>query len=110
MRGDSDLPHYALLVERPAIEEAATARIFLEIVDRELIRQNVMYAGKRNDHYIGAPRLMRLADGAWADFHRAERLRGGPVESQYKHPALVADAAWLSRFQPVDTISVARQP
>jgi hypothetical protein len=110
VRHDGDLPYYAVLVERPTIEDKPTARTFLEIIDRELVRQNVMYAGKRSDQYIGAPRLMRLAGGAWADFHRAERQRGGPIESQYKHPALVADQTWLNRFQPVDTITVARRP
>ncbi len=106
VRRDGDLPHYALLVERPAIESPAVARSFLEIVDRELVRQNVMYAGKRNDRYIDAPRLVRLAEGAWAEYLHAERQRGGPNEAQYKHPALVVDTAWLDRFQPVDTITV----
>ncbi|MGE5195267.1 MAG: GH3 auxin-responsive promoter family protein [Deltaproteobacteria bacterium] len=109
VRREGDLPHYALLVERPAIEDAATARSFLEIVDRELVRQNVMYAGKRNDRYIDAPRLVRLAGGAWAEFLHAERQRGGPAESQYKHPALVVDTSWLDRFHPVDTITVDRE-
>src|SRR5258708_142605 len=79
VRRDGDLPHYALLVERPAIEDATTARKFLEIVDRELVRQNVMYSGKRNDRYIDAPRLVRLEERAQGDVHVAERLRGGPV-------------------------------
>ena len=106
VRRDGELPHYALLVERPAIEDAAIAREFLTVVDRELVRQNVMYAGKRNDHYIDSPRLLRLAPGAWSRFDSAERQRGGPGESQYKHPALVADTAWLNGFQPVDTITI----
>ncbi len=109
VRRDNDIPHYALLIERPAIEDAASAREFLRIVDRELIRQNVMYAGKRNDLYIGAPRLMRLAGGAWAKFLRAERQHGGPAESQYKHPVLVADPAWLNHFHPLDTITVGQR-
>jgi hypothetical protein len=110
VRRDRDVPHYALLIERPAVEDGATAQEFLRIVDRELVRQNLMYAGKRNDHYIGAPRLMRLAGGAWAEFLRAERQRGGPAESQYKHPVLVSDPAWLDHFHPVDTITVGMQP
>src|SRR5258708_2621803 len=110
VRRDGDVPHYALLIERPAVEDAASAQEFLRIVDRELVRQNLMYAGKRNDHYIGAPRLMRLAGGAWAEFLRAERQRGGPAESQYKHPVLVADMAWLNHFHPMDTITVGTRP
>jgi hypothetical protein len=110
VRRADDLPHYALLVERPAIEDAATARDFLAIVDRELVRQNVMYAGKRNDNYIDAPQLVRLAPGTWSEFQNAERRRGGAVESQYKHPALVANTAWLNNFQPTDTITTVRSP
>jgi hypothetical protein len=109
VRGNGDIPHYALLVERPAVEDAASAQEFLRIIDSELVRQNLMYAGKRNDHYIGAPRLMRLAGGAWAEFLRAERQRGGPAESQYKHPVLIADPAWLNHFRPVDTITVGQR-
>jgi hypothetical protein len=110
VRRDGDIPHYALLIERPAVADAATAEEFLSIVDRELVRQNLMYAGKRNDHYIGAPRLMRLAGGAWAEFLRVQRQQGGPAESQYKHPVLIADPAWLNQFHPVDTITVSQRP
>ncbi|HLJ10641.1 MAG TPA: GH3 auxin-responsive promoter family protein [Planctomycetaceae bacterium] len=106
VRNDGEVPYYTLLVERPAIEDCQAARKFLEIVDRELVRQNVMYAGKRNDRYIDAPRLARLAPGAWSEYTRVELRRGGTGESQYKHPAIVSDPAWLSRFQPIDTVTV----
>ena len=66
-RPHEDAPYYAVLVEHPAIADAAERR-FLEIVDRELVRQNVMYAGKRQDRYIGAPRLVRLAPGTWQQY------------------------------------------
>jgi hypothetical protein len=106
VRRNGDLPHYALLVERPAIEDVTTARKFLEIVDRELVRQNVMYAGKRNDRYVDAPRLMRLAPGTWSAFAATETQHRGTGDSQYKHPSLVPDTTWLDRFQPLDTITV----
>jgi hypothetical protein len=110
VRRAGNLPHYALLVERPAIADVASARDFLAIVDRELVRQNVMYAGKRNDNYIDAPQLVRLAPGAWSEFHDAERRRAGTAESQYKHPAVVTDTAWLNQFQPMDTITIVHGP
>jgi len=107
VRPQSDAPYYALLVEDPVIAGAAEGR-FLEIVDRELVRQNVMYAGKRNDRYVGAPRLLRLAAGAWTEFAREQATRRGTGDSQYKHPALVADPAFLDRFRPVAAVSTGR--
>ena len=106
VRRDGQVPYYAVLVERSAIEDLSVARQFLQIVDRELIRQNVMYAGKRNDLYIDSPQLMRLAQGTWSDYVAAETQRSGTGDSQYKHPALVPDTSWLDRFQPLDTITV----
>lgn len=106
VRGNGEVPHYALLVERPVVEDVSAARKFLEIVDREMIRQNCMYAGKRNDSYIGPPQLVRLAPGTWSAFVAAQTSRNGTGESQYKHPALVPQMEWLSRFQPLDTVTV----
>lgn len=106
VRGNGESPHYALLVEQPAIEDASIARQFLKLVDRSLLEQNVMYAGKRNDRYIGSPRLWRLAPGTWSRFMAAETQLRGTGDSQYKHPALVPDSKWLDRFQPLDTITV----
>jgi len=91
-------PYYALLVERQTIDEPAVER-FLDIVDSELVRQNVMYAGKRNDRFVGAPRLVRLNPGAWAQFSNTQAQRRGTGDSQYKHPALVADPNFLTRFE-----------
>lgn len=106
VRSDGDKPHYALLIEEAAFSDKASAVKFLQIVDRELVKHNVMYAGKRNDLYIDAPRLVRLRNGAWSDFVTDELNRRGTAESQYKHPSLVPDAKWLDRFEPVDTVRV----
>jgi hypothetical protein len=65
-------------------------------VDQDLIRQNCMYAGKRNDSYVGPPQLVRLAPGAWSAMVAAQAARTGTGESQYKHPALVTDSSWMS--------------
>jgi hypothetical protein len=102
-RAHEDAPYYALLVEKPAITDAEAAR-FLEIVDRELVRQNVMYAGKRTDRYVGAPRLVQLPPGTWGEFTRREAQRRGTGDSQYKHPALVPDPGFLDQFQPVRSV------
>lgn len=106
VRRDGEVPYYAVLVEKPVIEELSLARRFLQIVDREIIRQNVMYSGKRNDLYIGPPRLLRLMPGTWAAYIATEAHRTGTGDSQYKHPALVPDTSWLDRFQPLDTVQL----
>ena len=100
VRPDEDAPYYAVLVEHPAIAVDASSR-FLEIIDLELVRQNVMYAGKRQDRYVGAPRLVRLAAGTWKEYARRQAEKRGTGDSQYKHPALVPDPAFLDQFQTV---------
>ena len=104
VRQDGQTPYYALLVEKHVIENSRTAQQFLGIVDRELIRQNVMYAGKRNDRYIESPRLLRLAEGAWKAYMAEETGRHNTGDLQYKQAALVPDTSWLARFQPIDSI------
>lgn len=106
VRRNGQIPNYTLLVERSVIEDSSVARQFLRIVDRELIQQNVMYAGKRSDRYIDSPQLARLAPGTWSDYMATETQRSGTGDSQYKHPALVPDTSWLDRFQPLDTITI----
>jgi GH3 auxin-responsive promoter len=106
VRRDGSVPYYALLVERAALEDSSVARQFIRLVDRELIRQNVMYSGKRNDRYIDAPQVVRLANGTWASYMATEICRTGTGDSQYKHPALVPDTSTLDRFQPLDTVTL----
>lgn len=105
VRCDLEAPYYALLLERPCLEDADKARRFLRLVDQELIRQNVMYAGKRNDRYLESPRILRLAAGTWENFAKTlAHQRGG--DSQYKHVALEPNARWLDNFHPIDSICV----
>ncbi len=96
-RANEEAPYYALLVEQPALANAKAGK-FLEIVDRELIQQNVMYAGKRLDRYIGAPRLVQLPPGTWSEYARLQAEKRGTGDSQYKHPALVLDPHFLDQF------------
>lgn len=104
VREEGEVPYYAVLVERNVIEDAATAHKFIQIVDSELIRQNVMYAGKRNDGYIDSPRVVRLAPGTWTEYMAGETRKTKVGDSQYKQAALVPDTTWLSRFEPLDTL------
>lgn len=104
VRQEGQVPYYAVLVERNVIEEASTAQRFIKIVDRELIRQNVMYAGKRHDGYIDSPRVVRLAPGTWTAYMTTETCKNKVGDSQYKQAALVPDTTWLGRFQPLDIL------
>lgn len=104
IRRDGQTPFYAFLVERQAIEDLTTGMQFLRILDRELIRQNIMYAGKRNDGYIDSPQLVRLAAGTWSAYSDIQTSRTRAGDSQYKPAALAADMSCLERFQPLDTV------
>jgi hypothetical protein len=106
VRSDRETPYYALLVEQGEISDEWTAREFLSIIDRKLASQNVMYAGKRSDCYLSAPRLVRLPSGTWSEFVAAESRRRGTGDSQYKHPPLVRDSAWMEKFHAFDTVSL----
>ncbi len=104
VRPDGQLPYYGILLERQLIEETSTGRRLIEIIDRELIHQNIMYAGKRHDGYIDSPRIIRLAPGTWTAYAASEARKNNGGDSQYKHAVLVPDTSWLSRFQPLDTV------
>jgi GH3 auxin-responsive promoter len=106
VRPEGEPPYYSLLLETQSLVGPTVEKSFLEIVDRELVRQNVMYAGKRSDRYLQAPRLHRLHPGAWAEYVAREVLRRGTDDSQYKHPALVADPAWLERLAAPEFVEV----
>jgi hypothetical protein len=110
VRCEGQTPFYAFLVEQHVIENPVTGLQFLRILDRELIRQNVMYAGKRNDGYIDSPRLMRLAAGTWSAFTAIETSRSRAGDSQYKQATLAPDTSWLDRFQALDTVRLDSTP
>lgn len=104
VRSDGQTPYYALLLEKPCLKDRLSAQSFIRIVDRELIRQNVMYAGKRNDRYIESPRILCLAAGTWKKFTESETRANRTGDTQYKQAALVPSTSWLDRFEPVDSI------
>ncbi len=104
VRRPGETPYYALLIERSVLEDDTIARKLLQLVDQNLIRHNVMYSGKRQDRYIGPWQLVRLAVGTWAKFIAEESQRRGTGDSQFKHPPLVTETAWMDQFQTVDTV------
>jgi hypothetical protein len=105
--GDSSRPYYALAVEAPEVADEPAARRFLDAVDRWLSTNNVMYAGKRSDGYLGPPRLVCIPEGAWKEFDQSEIARRGVGEDHYKHPSLVLDSSFLDRFPKLGEIQIA---
>jgi len=102
--GESTPPYYALAVEAPEVADQGAARRFLTAVDQWLSQNNVMYAGKRSDGYLGPPRLVCIPEGSWKAYDQAEIARRGVGEDHYKHPSLVMDEGFLGRFPKLSEI------
>jgi len=104
--GESTPPYYALAVEAPEVADQSAARRFLTAVDEWLSQNNVMYAGKRSDGYLGPPRLVCIPEGSWKAYDQAEIARRGVGEDHYKHPSLVMDEGFLERFERMGEVRV----
>jgi hypothetical protein len=98
IRAPNDVPHYAIVVETGLIRTPSEASRFTQLIDHSLIRQNVMYAGKRNDEYLAPPRLIQLSRGTWARYIAEETNRRGTGDSQYKPAALTPNTDLLARL------------
>jgi hypothetical protein len=98
------LPCYAIVLEHGEFSDSGTACRFLEHVDRRLAADNFLYSARRRDDVLGPPRLIRLPRGTWNSYVQAEVERRGTGEAHYKHPGLIQDATWLSRFPRFDTV------
>jgi GH3 auxin-responsive promoter len=108
MRPLGEAPCYVCIVERGDIPEAGRASEFLEGIDRRLAVTNFLYAAKRREEVLGAPRLWQIPTGAWTAFVQAEINRRGTGEVQYKHPALVTDPKLLDSFTPAEIVTIRR--
>lgn len=95
---DSQPPYYAILMEEQDVADVAAAHRFVANIDRWLADNNVMYQGKRDDGYLGPPRLVRVAKGSFAEYDRAEIARRNVGEDHYKHPCLVLDQDFIDRL------------
>jgi hypothetical protein len=93
-------------VEYEDVPEATTARQLLEEIDRRLQTKNFLYAARRRDKVLGPPMMLRIKPGSWRDYIQSEVDHRGTGEAQYKHPALVKDAAFLERFHPIDRVEL----
>lgn len=99
-------PRYEFLIEHGDVPDDEVAHRFLNRVDELLMRSNFLYSARRKERVLDPPRLVRLRTGDWGAYVQKEIARRGTGEAQYKHPGIVTDASWLTRFNPVDTISL----
>jgi hypothetical protein len=109
LRPFGEAPCYACIIERGDIPDARQASDFLELLDARLAEVNFLYAGKRREQVLGAPRLWRIPTGAWTAYVQAEIDRRGTGDVQYKHPALVTDSKLLDCFTGAETITIRRK-
>ena len=104
LRPAGEAPYYAIIAEKPDVQDESTARKFLEEVDRRLMSTNFLYNARRREGVLGSPRLHRIPDGGWENYIQAEITRRGTGEAHYKHPGLVQNPDWLKDFPVIDTI------
>lgn len=108
-RPAGELPCYVVVVEYGDVPDANLASEFLEAIDTRLAATNFLYAARRREQVLGAPRLWRIADGAWSNYVAAEIQRRGTGEVQYKHPGLLQDATLLDQLANVDIVTIRRR-
>jgi hypothetical protein len=63
-----------------------------------------MYRTKRDDQYLGSLAMVRIPKGSWAAYAATEVQRRGVSDDHYKHPCLVLDEAFLTRFPTIETV------
>ncbi len=99
-------PCYTVMVEHSDIADWQTACRFLDGIDQRLKKSNFLYSARRREGVLGAPRLMRIPQGAWGTYIQAESDERGTGDVHYKHPGLVADSNWIRRFEEIDTVQL----
>lgn len=109
IRPPEGAPYYGVIVEEQNLDREPDRDHFLQIVDRSLVEQNVMYAGKRNDQFIGKPRVVHIATGSWARLIAKQSAKRRTGETQYKHPPLATDPEWVSDLNSVFNLGLPPQ-
>jgi hypothetical protein len=97
-------PYYSLLVEESDLNAVGTAESLAAAVERELREQNVEYVSKRDTLRLGPVRILRVADGSWAEFQKRRLVRSGGTVEQYKQPHLVPDLQLIDSFRHLEVV------
>ena len=100
-----DPPFYSLLIEESDLATSASHEHLAIAVDRELRSRNVEYVSKRDTLRLGPVRIVRIANGSWAEFQKRRLLKSGGTVEQYKQPHLVPDLELLASFRQLEVVS-----
>jgi GH3 auxin-responsive promoter len=98
-------PFYSLLVEESDLASSASHERLAVAVERELQSQNVEYVSKRDTLRLGPVRILRIADGSWAEFQKRRLVKSGGTVEQYKQPHLVPDLDLITSFRQLEVVS-----
>jgi hypothetical protein len=98
-------PFYSLLVEESDLASSASHERLADAVERELQSQNVEYVSKRDTLRLGPVRILRIADGSWAEFQKRRLVKSGGTVEQYKQPHLVPDLDLITSFRQLEVVS-----
>jgi hypothetical protein len=91
-------PYYGLFIEQGDLPDPSAGRRLAEALDARLCQLNIEYASKRESQRLGAVRLESVPTGFWPQWDRARLQQTGGTLEQYKHPCLIADPHFRSRF------------
>jgi len=101
VRPENEPPYYGVIIEEGVLPDTQTQQRFIQIFDENLIRQNVMLSGKRNDRFIGEPRLITIPREGWRQLIVQQTGRRGTGDTQYKHPPLTTDPKWIADLETI---------
>jgi hypothetical protein len=100
-----DPPYYSLLIEESDLVVPGITERLAAAVESELRSQNVEYVSKRDTLRLGPVRILRIAEGSWADFQKRRLVRSGGTVEQYKQPHLVPDLDLIASFRHLEAVS-----
>jgi hypothetical protein len=98
-------PYYSLLIEERDVATLDNTDRLAAAVERELRHQNVEYVSKRDSLRLGPVRILRIADGSWAEFQKRRLVRSGGTVEQYKQPHLVPDLDLIASFRHLEVVT-----
>ena len=106
IRRPRETPYYGAILEDGNFEGGEERERFMRLVDNSLIAQNLVYAGRRNDKFIGPPQLIRIKPGSWEKLIRLQTEGRGTDATQYKHPPIITDPRWIEDLNTVSNANI----
>lgn len=103
-----DPPRYVLLVEQGDLPQDRFEEISYALargVDTELGKLNDEFENRIETRRLASTRVIRIPDGAWAEYKKARLNRSGGTVEQYKQPCLLPDLKAIDQFRTVDSVT-----